>query len=378
VQALNVVAGANGLRLSSASAPAPTLKPPVASLSDAQALISRMQAGQINVLLVHSANPAYDLPQDAGFAEAVKKVPFVVSFAPLVDETAALAHLILPDRTYLEGWGYDVVAPDFGWPAVSSQQPVVVPVFDARASADVLLAVAKNIPAAATALPWSDEVAFLKDTVSQLTGKGTEPDLAWAHFLQHGGWWSEAPAAYKAPVSKATQPYPLVSPEFQGAAEAYPYFLHLYVSELLSDGRGANQPWLQGSPAPMTTVAWQTCLEINPATAKKLGLVDGDIAKVTSPHGDVEAVVYTYPAIRPDTVAIATGQGHTDYGRYARSRGGQVLQLVGAQTTPASANLAWANVRVNVTPTGRKAWLAVFENKSGVATGFVNQSLPGK
>jgi len=29
-------------------------------------------------------------------------------------------------------------------------------------------------------------VAYLKDTVSQLTGKSMNPDLAWARFLQHG------------------------------------------------------------------------------------------------------------------------------------------------------------------------------------------------
>jgi len=128
----------------------------------------------------------------------------------------------------------------------------------------------------------------------------------------------------------------------------------------------------------MTTVAWQTWLEVHPATAKKLGVVDGDIVKVTSPHGEVEAVVCTYPAIRPDTVALPTGQGHSDFGRYARERGSQPLQLVGAPTNPAGANLAWANVRVKVTPTGQKAWLAVFENKSGVESGFINQALPGK
>ncbi len=378
VQALNAVAGGNGLRLSAASAPAHTAKPPVSSVADAQALIGRMQAGEISLLLVHSANPVYDLPPDSGFSEALQKVPFVVSFAPLVDETAAQADLILPDRTYLESWGYDVVAPDFGSPAVSSQQPVVVPVFDARATADIVLAAAKNVPAAAAALPWADEVAFLKETVSQLTGAGTAPDLAWATFQQHGGWWPKPTTSAVAPTPTAAQPFPVISPEFQGTADEYPYFLHLYVSELLSDGRGANLPWLQGSPAPMTTTSWQTCLEVHPATAQKLGVKDGDIVQVASPHGEVEAVVNTYPAIRPDTVALATGQGHTDYGRYARNRGSHPLNLVSAKATAGNANLAWANLRVKVTRTGKEAWLAVFENKVGVETGFPNKSLPGK
>lgn len=377
VQALNVVTGANGLILSDVSTRQDAVKPPVASLADTQTLINRMQAGEISVLLVHSANPAYDLPQDAGFTEALKKVPFVVSFAPLVDETAIWADLILPDRTYLEAWGYEVVAPDFGWPTVSSQQPVVVPVFDARATADIVLAVAQNIPAAAAALPWTDEVAFLKETVTRISGDSDSPDAAWARFLQHGGWWPEAPTVAALPIAKTGQPFTVISPEFQGTVDEYPYFLHLYMSEFMSDGRGANLPWLQGSPAPLTTGSWQTCLEVHPATAQKLGVVDGDIVRVTSPYGEVEAVVNTYPAIRPDTVALATGQGHTEYGRYARSRGSQPLQLVGTQASP-SATLAWANLRVKISSTGKKAWLAVFENKNGVETGFINQSLPGK
>ena len=35
----------------------------------------------------------------------MRKVPFVVSFANLPDETTALAHLVLPDTHWLESWG---------------------------------------------------------------------------------------------------------------------------------------------------------------------------------------------------------------------------------------------------------------------------------
>jgi anaerobic selenocysteine-containing dehydrogenase len=376
VQALNLVLGAAGLSFS-APAPAHAVKPPVAALADAQALIARMQAGQVSTLLIHGANPAYDLPPAAGFLDALKQVPFVVSFAPLVDETAAWADLLLPDRTYLEAWGYDVLAPDFGSPALASQQPVVVPVFDARATADLVLAAAQSLPAAAPALPWPDEVTYLKSLVSQLPGQPANPDLAWARFLQYGGWWPAPAPAAPAPAPQPAQPFPVLSPAFEGSPDEFPFFLLPYVSELLSDGRGANLPWLQGSPTPMTTVAWQTWVEIHPATALKLGLADGDLVKVTSPHGEIEAVVCTYPAIRPDTVALPTGQGHSDLGRYARQRGSHVLALLGAPPA-ASPTLPWASLRVKLTPTGRKAWLAVFDNPVGIATGFINQALPGQ
>ena len=377
VQALNFIAGgvgmAGGMSLSAETAlPGSFVKPQPATFSNMLSLVGKMKAGIVKVLLVIGSNPAYDLPLQADFAGALAKVLFVVSFAPIVDETAAQADLILPERTYLESWGYDVVNPAFDMAVVSSQQPVVTPQFDARSAADVLLTAAKGIPAAAKVLPWSDEVAYLKEMVAQLPPDPLlGPDgVVWERYLQHGGW-SMTPQAVPAAPAPQGQPLQISVPKFQGDAGQYPFFLHLYVSSLLSDGRGANLPWLQASPDPLTTGAWQTLVEINPATAQKIGVVDGEVVKVTSPYGEIEGYVYTYPAMRPDTVAIATGQGHTDYGRYGSQHGSNPIQLVGAQ-------LAWSTVRVNLTGTGKKVKLSIFEWKPGVEQGFPNQAFPGE
>ncbi len=75
-------------------------------------------------------------------------------------------------------------------------------------------------------------------------------------------------------------------PSFQGDAQEFPYYLHLYMSSLLSDGRGASQTWLQGVPDPMTTIAWQTWVELNPSTAADLGVQDGDLVVVRPLRGD--------------------------------------------------------------------------------------------
>jgi molybdopterin-containing oxidoreductase family iron-sulfur binding subunit len=82
--------------------------------------------------------------------------------------------------------------------------------------------------------------------------------------------------------------------------------------------------------------------------------------------------------MRPDTVAMAIGQGHTELGRYASQRGANPLQLVGSQTDPADGHLLWSNIRVKISGTGKKAALALFEWKEGVMQGFVNQGLPGQ
>jgi anaerobic selenocysteine-containing dehydrogenase len=385
VQALNVIAGTvgqpGGLSLSPGS-PLPALVERVMStFADVQQLIERMRAGEVQVLLVHGANPVYDLPEQAGFAEAVGHVPFVVSFNPIIDETTLWADLVLPDRTYLESWGYEVVSPGFGLPVVGSQQPVVTPVFDARSTADVLLTIAKSLPAAAQTLLWADEVAFLKETIGKLpagAAGGSGTDVLWARFLQHGGWWPASVPASTPPQAIVSTALQLTPAQFQGDENEYPYFLHLYTSDLLSDGRGASQPWLQGSPDPMTTISWQTWVEIHPNTAQKLGVQYGDVVKVTSPHGEVEVPVYIYPAIRPDTVAIPTGQGHSDYGRYARNQGSNPVQLLGTQTDATGSNLAWATLRVKITRTGKKVPLATFENTGGVTEGFINAGFPGQ
>ena len=376
VQALNAIAGRDGFALSPDSPAAALLKPQASSFGDVQALIERMQAGDVQVLLIHGANPVYDLPESAGFIDALAHVPFVVSFGPIIDETGAQADLVLPDRTYLESWGYDVVSPAFDQPVVGSQQPVVTPVFDSRSTGDVLLTLARGIPAAATALPWSDEVAFLKEIIPQLgqgAAGGSGNDVLWARFLQHGGWWQDTATSTVPPAPILSEPIQAQVRQFQGDPQAYPYFLHLYMSDLLSDGRGANQTWLQGSPDSMTTVAWQTWVEIHPQTAQRIGVGDGDVVRVMSPAGEIEVPVYVYPAIRPDTVAIPIGQGHTDYGRYARKRGSNPMDLVGAE----SKDLLWAAMRVRIIPTGKKVAQAGFENKLGVTEGFINEAFPG-
>lgn len=384
VQALNYVSGAvdiaDGLSISLQPPQPDLVRPPVSSIQEVKGSIDLMKSGQVKVLLIHGTNPAFELPPNAGFRDAIQKVPMVISFAPLVDETAVWADLVLPDHTYLESWGYEVVSPDFDRPSVSSQQPVVTPYFDTRSTGDVMLTIAQGIPAAAKALPWMDEVAMLKEIITQLPPGamgGSGPEVLWARFRQYGGWWPVSGPVSTLEFSPPSALIQVPAPEFQGAEDEYPYFLHLYLSILLGDGRGANQPWLQGSPDPLTTVSWQTWAEIHPSTAQKLGLQDGDVVKITSPYGEIEALIYIYPAIRPDTVAVPLGQGHTDYGRYARDMGSNPIQLVGEEAESTGNDLLWSSLRVKITPTNKRVALATFENKMGVAEGFINQAFPG-
>src|SRR5574341_2301523 len=365
VQALNLLTAQFG-RIGGVylSQPGPTAllqqTTPASAFDGVLNLVRRMKAGQVDVLLIHSANPAFEPAAALGFAEAMQQVPFIVCFSPFVDETAAWADLILPDHTYLEAWGYQVPAPGADRPVVGSQQPVVQPLYDTRSTASALLELAGRLGgAAARALPWPDELAFLQEVAGQLHGSslGTfdaeTPAGFWALWRQYGGWWSQKEIRREPELSALVQqPLPVSAPQFDGDAEQYPYHLWPYPSLLLGDGRGANLPWLQEAPDPMTTARWGTWVELNPKTALSLGVSDNDVVRVISPHGQLEAPVVVYPGIRPDVVAVPVGQGHNDYGRFAERRGSNPLALVAAITHPDAGALAWGATRVRGEPTG--------------------------
>jgi len=120
----------------------------------------------------------------------------------------------------------------------------------------------------------------------------------------------------------------------------------------------------------MTTIAWQSWVELHPATAGRLEIRDGDLLRVTSPHGEIVAAAYVTPGIRPDTVAIPAGQGHQDLGRYARDRGSNVVQLLGAALTDEGGGLRWNGVRVALARTGKRIATASLESKVGVTEGL--------
>jgi anaerobic selenocysteine-containing dehydrogenase len=115
----------------------------------------------------------------------------------------------------------------------------------------------------------------------------------------------------------------------------------------------------------MTTVMWNSWVEIHPETADKLGLEDDDLVRLISPNGEVEVSVYVYPAIHPETLAVPFGQGHTAYGRYAQGRGADLAKLLGAKSNEAG-DLAFATMKVKVEKTGRKRELSRLESRIGV------------
>jgi len=373
VLALDLLVGAEGKTLKlSPTVPDARFLPTeqVSPFTQVRQLVTDMAAGAVDVLLVLDGDPAHDLPAALGFRAAAAKVPFIVDFASLPTDTGdELADLRLPSPTYLETWGYQVPQPGVGVAIVGAQQPVIRQVHDTRSVVDVLLVAGKAAnPNVARLLPWETEVALVKDRVGGLEGRpggsieSTDPAAFYEQWQQNGGWWSSQPE--KAP-GPATAPAPATLGPPPGQSGAAPggrsFQLHVYPSMFLAEGRGANLPWLQEAADTMTTVMWQSWVEVNPAVAADLGVVTGDVIKVTSSAGSVEVPAYVYFGIGPDMVAMPLGQGHTASGRYASNRGVNAADLLTIVTTDGTGELAWGATRVTLEKTGRSATLARLE-----------------
>jgi anaerobic selenocysteine-containing dehydrogenase/Fe-S-cluster-containing dehydrogenase component len=364
--------GENGVELATAAAalngirshePIPAFEG-IAKQSEVLAAVERMRAGQVGVAFVRGPNLAYALPKSVKFNEAFAKVAFKVSFSPYPDETTELCDLVLPDLHSLETWGDAEAARG----TVSLQQPAMDPVFTGtRGIADVLIAVAKKEPTTAARYPQTDYGAWLR---ARLPGAGNPQTLA-ANLARGVGNGSVASRT----ASAAATPPMQIPP----AATTGDFHLVTFNSPTLGDGRGANKPWLQELPDPVTKVLWSSWVEIHPETAARLNIERGDIIEVRTAAGSIRVPAFIYLGIRTDTVAVALGQGHSSptqttwfdgkdsaiqwgYGRYSRSVGANAQDLLTARLNSGGALIG--TTRCSISKTGEHDTLVSTEGSA--------------
>jgi anaerobic selenocysteine-containing dehydrogenase len=195
---------------------------------------------------------------------------------------------------------------------------------------------------------------MLAATFAALPAASADVD-AWTDAQAKGVWSGTLPgglAAAAAPAAGASAPAAFSEPQFDGDAGQYPFYFLPYPSNQFLDGSLAHLPWLQEMPDPLTSAMWSSWVEINPATAEKLGIAPGDVVEVTSGHGKVQAGAVISPGIAPDVIAMPAGQGHRSYTRYASGRGVNPVDLLAPVTEKTTGALAWAATRVQIARVG--------------------------
>ena len=346
----------------------------VGSLQDWAEVANSIRSGRTRLVLLHDADPVHGLPASVDFAGALNRDEvFIVSFSPFLNETSIMADLILPDRVFLEDWGDDIPEPGPGHQIIGMQQPVVNPLsdLDPRSFGDLMLSMAQEM-GQESALPWIGVEAALRESVDRLfdMNRGTSREVGsagalWSLMLQQGGWWSESDTG---PTPNA--PSGLLNniaasgsePGFSGSGD---YYLLPFAHNSLLDGRNAHLPWMQAVPDPITTITWQTWVEINHRRAAELNLREGDVVRIESADGFITALVYPNPALPPNVVAVPLGQGRYSGSQYVSGsdprESSNVMDLLSPGHTAETGALAWAANRVRIVPTGESLKVSKFE-----------------
>ncbi|MBI4635668.1 MAG: molybdopterin-dependent oxidoreductase [Candidatus Rokubacteria bacterium] len=326
----------------------------VTPYAEVAGLVGAMAGGEIDLLLLGpGVNPAFTLPGGLRFAEAARKVGLVVSFAREPDETTGLAHLVLPTTHWLESWGD--YSPREGVRGL--MQPTMLPVRDARHVGDVLLGLARAVLATEEGkgpLPWGSFEQYLRAAWEPIV-RGQ-----WEAALERGGVWQEvAPGA----VTTKVGPVDAAPPKLEGDPGGL--VLVPYPSLRFYDGRSAGYSWLQEAPDTMTQAVWDGWAEVSTATAAKLGIAQGDVVRLQSPHGAIELPAYLSASLHPGAVAVPMGHRYAPYltPRYvaAPPAGMNPVALLGGGADALSGGAVFLGVRVTLTKTGARRPLAVLQ-----------------
>jgi len=313
-------------------------------LRDVAAEILSAASSPIQVLFLNDTNPVFGTPPAWRAEEALRKIPYIVSFGSFLDETSILADLILPDHSFLESWVDDVPEAGTQMSVASVAPPVMRPLHQTRSTPDVLIEISQRLQRPLS-LQWKTYEEMLEAAFGALPEKSNP----WEKIQEQGGWWSESPM-HQAQTTRVSPRNSTrsIDAQFEGRPEDYPFHFLPYASQAFLDGSLAHLPWLQELPDVITTAMWSSWVEINPTTARNLGIVQGDVLEIKSSQGTLQAPALLSPGIAPDVVAMPVGQGHQTFTRYASGRGSNPVSILAGLTEPETGALAWAATRVRV------------------------------
>ncbi len=327
---------------------------PVATMADEMLTPGE---GQVRVLFTIAGNPVLTTPDAGRLDAALEGLEFMVSVDPYLNETTRHADVILPPPPVLEKSHFDLAFTQLSVRDYAMYSPAVFPMAeDSMSEFDILVkltAIAMGmgphadpsmLAEAALAQQVGSEVS---DPASPIHGRDpgeilgalsewSGPEKALDLMIRIGhrgdrfgedpeGWTLSKLAEHAHGVDFGPlQPrIPDVLATASGLIELAPAAiiedLPRLEASLQSNGNGmvlvgrrelrSNNSWLHNVEV-LVKGTHRCTLEVHPDDAERLGLRDGEPAKVASKAGTVEIPVKITDAIRPGVVSIPYGWGH--------------------------------------------------------------------
>ncbi len=307
-------------------------------------IVERINAGQIQTLLLLGGNPAFNAPADLDFAKVIGKVPLSIRIGTHEDETSALCTWHAPAAHYLESWG-DAVAGDG---TVSIVQPMIEPLFGGFTPLEVLARI--------SAYPKTDPYEIVRDSFARIAGSISED--AWKKFAQEGVLSGKKMALLPDAVDYDF----MAEGPFRGEISAKRMEICFALSNAIFDGRFANNAWMQECPDPVTKLTWDNAALLSEATAKAIGVETGDMVRIELAGRSLEIAAFIVPGVADWSITLPLGYGRTRGGVICLDTGVNAYALRTSRMLLSPGQATGAKV----TPTGRKYKLATTQEHSAM------------
>jgi MoCo/4Fe-4S cofactor protein with predicted Tat translocation signal len=285
------------------------------SRAEFQDLVSKLDAGQVDTLVILGGNPVYDAPSDSDFTRVLAKAKSAVHLGLYEDETAQKCEWHIPEAHFLESWG-DARSVNG---TASLIQPLIEPLYGGHSRTEVLSLIADG----------RDQRGY--DIVRETWSNGLTPltfEASWRRMLHDGVLEDSAfppqnVSVDQASIGRALSAKPLSTSPADG-------FEIAFTASQLFDGRFANNAWLQELPDPVTKLTWDNPASIAPQTARTLGLSSGDLVHLEVQGRKLEMPVWIQPGQAEGSMSVGLGYGRTAAGRVGDGVGFNTYQLRGS------------------------------------------------
>ncbi|MFT5234282.1 MAG: MoCo/4Fe-4S cofactor protein with predicted Tat translocation signal, partial [Candidatus Krumholzibacteriia bacterium] len=282
-------------------------------------LVTALNKGQIDTLVMLGGNPVYSAPADLKFGEAMMKAKNRIHLATQDNATSTKCTWHLPQAHYLESWG-DAT----GWNGGHlSVQPLIAPLYDGKCVNEVL----SSLIDGTTRTGY--EVA--RDSFQVATGgQGAAPannagfEKKWRAFI-HDGFHKESMNATGQALALAGSS--LKAPAQESKLSAEKLEICFMQDQSVYDGRFIDNSWLQEMPDFMTKLTWDNAALLSPATADELDVKHGDMISLDYDGRQLEMAVYILPGQAKYSVTVTLGYGQKDSGRVGREAGFNAYEL---------------------------------------------------
>ena len=268
---------------------------PSEQLADLQALVSDMNAGKVQWLIMLGTNPVYSAPSDLNFRAALDRVPVSAHLGTHIDETGSLTTWHVNKVHYLESWS-DARTYDG---QVTIIQPMIEPLYNGRSAHDILQGLIENPQNSAYDAVSANSKTYIKG----------DAEAGWRKAL-HDGWVADSAfaAGSKTPGGGAL-------PQASKAVSSNGLEVSFRNDPSLYDGRYANVGWLQELPKQVTNLSWDNAALMSLATLDKLGIAENEAVELNLNGRKVTAPVLAVPGHPDGCVTVHVGFGRSDAGR---------------------------------------------------------------